>query len=109
MENYKTRYRKLIVIDYDILIQCMKHSYSIRDGQSGENIISEKMFQLISRLTSEKSNLVLIMTNKDKTVIDDRLLRIENLNIGCENGFVFRVNKGANWRWKYLYDFSVGW
>ena len=47
------------------------------------------------------------LTNKDKTVIDERLLRIEKLNLGCENGFVWRVNRGANWRWKYLYDFNI--
>ena len=109
VQSYRSHHRKLIVIDYDILIECHSYKYTIRNSDTEKKAIDDWMLQLISQLCMEKTNQILVITNKDKTIIDERLLRVEKLNLACENGFIFRRNQGSNWRWKYIYDFPVNW
>ncbi len=88
IETFKTSQRKLFVLDYDGTLTPL-----VNDPKSAKP--SKKLIEVLSKLSSDSSNNILIISGRDRKTLDNWFGQLR-INLSAEHG-VYLKEKGKRW------------
>ncbi|KAL8157632.1 alpha,alpha-trehalose-phosphate synthase [UDP-forming] 6-like [Apium graveolens] len=85
---YKRTTTRAILLDYDgtLMPQC-----------AIDKSPTPKTIEVLNNLCRDKNNMVFIVSARSRNTLSEWFSACENLGIGAEHGFFFRLNKHAEW------------